>query len=352
MKNKKRVLFISGIITTIGIIGLIIVQFRLYELLGFYGGTIFLSNLRQFGIATMGGLFTGALVTFLISVSEYRTERTEALENLYFAAEELEREFSKIKFFIPDEPRELVQNVLGEIDNNKSIIEQNANLREAVLKLENQDSADEIYNRGYLKLEYEAQNAFKDYIWNHTDERIQSVFENSCQKKKYLDEECDKKIQKYGEQLEETMRTFLKFQDVNTHYITAAYGKIDFLFANKSIRSDIVYGLYKKLWDEINFIKDCNYHFDLYFSGKGGNRAVQCSFIWDLQDSLISEDDDYYYRQFDFDIATKMIRILYFVNGKSDKITYPEKKIYKLCAKPGYFESLKKRLSKDNGNSI
>lgn len=83
-------------------------QFRCYELIGIFGGTIFLSNLRQFGMVITSGLFTGAFVTFLISVNEYKNERLEALESIYLAAEDLEREFSKIKYFLPNEPKELV----------------------------------------------------------------------------------------------------------------------------------------------------------------------------------------------------------------------------------------------------
>lgn len=102
MKNRKCNLYIAGGIAIIGIIGLVILHFRCYELIGICGGTTFLSDLRQFGIAIMGGLFTSACVTFLISIGEYKNERTEALENVYFAAENLEREFSKIEYFLPN----------------------------------------------------------------------------------------------------------------------------------------------------------------------------------------------------------------------------------------------------------
>ncbi len=106
LKNRKSNLYITGGIAIIGIIGLVILQLRCYKLMGIYGGTRFLSDLRQLGIAIMGGLFTSAFVTFLISMGEYKNERREALENVYSAAEDLEREFTKIKYFLPDEPKE------------------------------------------------------------------------------------------------------------------------------------------------------------------------------------------------------------------------------------------------------
>lgn len=121
-------------------------------------GRGFLSDLRQLGIAIMGGLFTSAFVTFLISIGGYKNERTEALENVYFAVEDLEREFSKIMYFLipagwqrypvdflPDEPKELVSNLLGELDHNEQNRKFNKMLSEAVAQFENRQEADEIY---------------------------------------------------------------------------------------------------------------------------------------------------------------------------------------------------------------
>lgn len=96
MKNRKCNLYITGSIVIVGIIGLVILQLRCCELIGVHGGIRFLSDLRQLGIAIMEGLFTSAFVAFLISAGEYKNERTEALENVYFAAEDLECGFSKI----------------------------------------------------------------------------------------------------------------------------------------------------------------------------------------------------------------------------------------------------------------
>lgn len=78
MKNRKCTLCRTGIITAVGMIGFAVLQFRCYELIGIHGGTVFLSNLRQFGIVITSGLFTSALVTFFISKGEYKNERTEA----------------------------------------------------------------------------------------------------------------------------------------------------------------------------------------------------------------------------------------------------------------------------------
>lgn len=342
LKNKKGTLYISGIIAIIGIAGFIILQFRCYELIGVFGGTEFLSNLRQLGIVVTSGLFTSALVTFLISVGEYKNERVEALENIYLAVEDLEREFLKIRYFLPDEPKELVQNVLGELDNNESNMRFNKHLAESVSKFEDQQKADGTYSQNCFELNYDAQKAFRDYVWQNTDECTKEIYTEPFQIKEYLDRECGEKIKKYREQLEDTMRSFLKFQEVRTNALTAAYGKLDFIFANKSIRYCIYEKLYRKLIEEVNLIKETNFHFKLYFDGKGGNKAVQCSFIWKLQESLLSEDDNCYYRQFNFDLATEMVQVLVYANGKTNMGEFPDLKRYMLCTKPGYYQRLQK----------
>lgn len=348
MKNRKCNLYITGGIAIIGIIGLVILQLRCYELIGIYGGTTFLSDLRQLGIAIMGGLFTSACVTFLISTGEYKNERTEALENVYFAAEDLEREFSKITYFLPDEPKELVSNLLGELDNNEQDRKFNKMLSDAVVQFENQQVADEVYERNCRKLEYDAQNTFRDYIWEHTDEQTKEMCRESLQIKEYLDKACAEKIKIYREQLENSMKSFLRFQKVRTHDMTDAYKRLDFLFANKSIRCHIHEKLYCRFWEEVKLIKEEGYHFDLYFLGKGGNSAVQCSVVWRLQDTLLSEDENWYYRQFDFDIATEIVQVLVYANGAKNKDEFPQIDEYKLRAKPGYCQRLHEKWEEES----
>ena len=156
MKNKKCTILISALIAFAGAVGFGVLQFRLYELLGIYGGTQFLSDLRQFAMVITSGLFTSAMVTLLISISEYRNERVDTLENMYLAAMDLQREFSKIKYFLPDEPKELIQNVLGELDNNDWDSKYNENLATSVLNFEDQQKADDAYEKYHMELRHDA----------------------------------------------------------------------------------------------------------------------------------------------------------------------------------------------------
>lgn len=349
MKNKKGTIFITGIVAIIGLVGFIFLQFCCYELIGIYGGTIFLSDLRQFGIVITSGLLTGALLTFAISIYEYKNERQEVLEEIYLAAKNLEQEFSKIKYFLPDEPRKLVRDVFEELEDNERNRKFNKNLGECVLQFKDQQKADEDYDRNYRKLNCDAQDAFRNYIWENTDEQIKEVYIEPFQVKEYLDRECEKKIKKYREQLEDTMKSFLRFQEVCTIELRVAYEKIDFIFANKSIRYRIQKNLYHKLLEKISLIKTENFYFKGYFDREHTNKAVLCSIIWKLQDSLLSEDENFYYRQFDFDLTTEMVQL--FIDAKGEKVNrnnFPKLKEYSLKRKPGYLERLEKQWEEDN----
>lgn len=78
---------------------------------------------------------------------------------------------------------------------------------------------------------------------------------------------------------------------------------------------------------------------------------VQCSFVWELQESLLSEDENCYYRQFDFDLATEMVQVLIYVNGKVNMGEFPELNRYILCTKPGYYQRLQKQWEEDNNKN-
>lgn len=178
--------------------------------------------------------------------------------------------------------------------------------------------------------------------------RTKKVCREPFQIKEYLDTECAKKTKTYREQLENSMKSFLRFQKVRTHDMAEAYKRLDFLFANKSIRSHIHEKLYCRFWEEVKLIKEEGYHFKLYFSGKGGNSAVQCSIIRRLQKTLLSENKDWYYRQFDYDIVTEMVQVLAYANGAENKGEFPQIDEYKLRAKPGYYQRLHEKWEEDN----
>lgn len=81
-------------------------------------------------------------------------------------------------------------------------------LAEDVLRFKNQQKADEFYRINWKKLNYDAQKAFRDYVWENTNKRIKEIYTEPFQIKEYLDKECREKIEKYRNQLENAMKSY------------------------------------------------------------------------------------------------------------------------------------------------
>jgi len=74
---------------------------------------------------------------------------------------------------------------------------------------------------------------------------------------------------------------------------------------------------------------------------------VQCSIVWKLQKTLLDEDENWYYRQFNFDIVTEMVQVLVYASGAKNKDEFPQIDEYKLRTKPGYLQRLEKNGKKN-----
>ena len=347
MRDKKRVLCFTGIIAIIGLAIFTFLEFRCYT--AFYSvlEKVFRSKTRMlqwkdYLIVISSGIFTSAIVTILVTTVDYLDARYKALEKVYLAAEDLEHAFAKIKYIFPDEPRELVKNLFCEIDGNDINQEINQQLLDGLKSLDDSDSK-EKYENLFLPIEKEAREKFKEYLWEHNQESIKSRFTLEADRQAYLEVNCDEKIKKYAEQIEQAIQSYLVFDSIRTRELSAAYGELDFFTkrGQKNIRNHIYDNLYIKLVKQVNAIKKANFHFNLYTAGKAGNRGVMLDFIWKLQDMLVSEDDNFYYRQFMFDIDMQMVQVLIFSSGiNKHKDEFPDKKRYMITAKIGAVERI------------
>lgn len=361
MTSKKWTVIISATLTAIGIIVFTILQFELYRYVilfvdntaGFYlklshalhtwasnNGEL-LSQWDGFGKTISSGIFTSAFVTFLIARGDYLYERQKSLINMYLESEELQRAFSKIKYIIPDEPKELVRDLLGELDSNEISEKNNQFFRNQFENIENPEKATEMYEAYYSPNSHVAETKFKEYLWEHTEGNIKEMFASDIEaKEKYLDEKCREKTEKYNQELEEVMKSYITFKDVRTKELTAAYGGLDFIFANKSIRQHIFEKLYEKQTKQVNKIKNRIYYFESYFAGNGANKALLFDWAWELQCSLVSEDENAYYRQYLYDVDSEMVQVLIYTYGKVKPEEIPDKKRYLIISKPGWFKNM------------
>jgi hypothetical protein len=343
MTSKKSTVIISAVLTILGVIAFTFLQFRLYRYLCLFenfNNRELLSLLKQYGLTISSGIFTSAFVTFLIARGDYLYERRESLENIYLESEEMQRAFMKIKYIFPDEPKELVRDLLGEIDSNESAKKRNKYLLKQLKNVEDSGQAQEIYDMSHSKITHDAEIRFKKYLWEHTDDDVKKSFTTPKVKRKYLDKECKRKIEKYDRELEEVMRSYITFDDVRTKELSSAYGNLNFIFANKSIRQHIFDNLYQKQIEQVKRIKNRIYYFNLYFEGNGAKKSLLFDWVWELQESLTSEDGNFYYRQYQYDIDREMTQILVYTYGKVNTEEIPQKKRYIITSKPDWMERM------------
>lgn len=344
MTSKKSTVIISAALTVLGVAVFTFLQFRMYRYFYFfdnYPNRELLSIWKGYAITISSGIFTSAFVTFLIGRGDYLYERQKSLINMYLESEELQREFAKIKYIIPDEPKELVRDLLGELDSNEISEKNNQFFREQFEKIENPEKATEMYEAYYLPISRKAEIKFKEYLWEHTEDNIKEMFASDIEaKEKYLDEKCREKIEKYNQELEEVMKSYITFKDVRTKELTAAYGNLDFVFANKSIRKHIFEKLYEKQTKQVKKIKEHIFYFESYFKGNGENKSLLFDRVWELQTSLISDDKDKYYRQYLYDVDYEMVQVLIYTYGKVKPEEIPDKKRYLITSKPSWFKNM------------
>jgi len=343
LTSKKWTVIISTGLTVLGLVVFTFFHFGIYRYFHFlesYPNRELLSIWKGYVITISSGVLTSAFVTLLVAGSDYSDGRHKALKNVFYASEDLQRIFGKVKYIFPDEPIELVSGLFGEIDGNARSEEYNLYFMEQLKNVDNSDRTKKLYDECHMPITHDAENKFKEYIWEHTEERIKKDYKEPHMKKDYLDSVCKKKIEQYSEQLDDAMKSYVAFNEVRIKELRAAFGDLNFIFANKSIKKEIENRLYLKQVNQINLIKHTNFHFNLYFEGKGGNRAVMLDLVWKLQDSLTSEDENAYYRQYMYDVDNEIIKVLLYADKKTYKNESQDKKHYLITTKPGWMERM------------
>lgn len=347
MKIKKLYIYITAVISVISLILLAILQFRLHS--GIYEhlnmiikNKELLVNFKEFGINILGGIFTGSILTFLLSVIDYFNERKNALEEIYFASEELWRPFNKIKFFLPDEPWELIRNYFQEMDINRSIEETNQMLEKTVEHVKDKDNLGKEFLRMKSRKSYEAERKFKEHLW----EQLNDAEKQGYDKEIYINQRCAEKTEKYIEQIMDVIESYLRFNDMSTNRLSAAYGKLDFMFSNDTKRKHIHEYLYQKQYDQIMFIKVRLARIDDYFKQGAKNKLILLDIIGGFQRKLLTEDENFYYKQYSYDVCYEMVRVLTYLNGKKNSREFPEKKHFIAKHKPGAYARLQEEYEK------
>ena len=281
-----------------------------------------LSEWKNFFIVISSGAFTSSIVTLLISIAEYMVERETALEDYISSTINFCADFYNMKYFNFDMPKELLQAYYAE---------QWEKPFESVLGNQNQGY---IYNGEYIVPDSDAVTQIKEWIWKYSlNEEIRKRFEAPDTKRKFLDAEFTRTIQKYDEEIDAVMEQYINLSDiVNCRELTSSIGKIDFLFGNKYRKEVLHKKMYSRNREIISKINDISYHFKEYYKASEGNKPVMLHFIQDIQDYIFSVEEKenshvtVVYNQYLYEINFEIHKALRKLYGKKRYHDIPPKK--------------------------
>lgn len=243
---------------------------------------------------------------------------------MYFAANDILNSFMKLKHFITNEPLEMVSECLGELDLNNFIKETNS----ATLEI-NPD----IDSKYLFHYSYTSKKKYEMLLLSKMDTEDILKLKTLVRIDKHLDNLYNYNMKKYVSNLEKSIDSYLDLCSISCRELTIAYGNLDFLFGNKTIRKRIFNRLYHIIFETVNQVKYHLYDFNLYKTGKGDCKNRMCHIIDDLQKLLLREDDRYIYNSFCYNIDTEMVFLLKVANGNKDNNVFPDKKHFIIHSK-------------------
>lgn len=321
MKSKKHLIVTSIIIVVVSLLVFTILNFHIYPnwLRLWLQKVIPISDLRDYFIIISSGTFTGALVTLLIGISEYRVERQVALEDFCDASIRFIADLYNLEYLRFDIPIELLQKYYAEITE--------------IPFIENKT--------GYTP-EYESQNKIKEYLWHREPESVKEFYCTPSSKMVYLKEKFDKVISEYDKQIDVVMKQYILLAEkMNRQELNKTFSRIDFLFGNSKYRKDFIHKrIYAKQTELLGKIKNIGYHFRMYYESTNGNKPVMIEFIVDMQNYLFStrRHNQYLhvYMQYLFDMNCELHQLIKLIYGKGTPDQEPKREEYR---KISYFTS-------------
>lgn len=304
-----------------------ILNFRLYGacfknwMMSFMSSTS-LSEWKNFFIVISSGAFTSSIVTLLISIAEYRVERETALEDYVSSTINFCADFYNMRYLNFEIPKELLQTYYAE------------QWREPLESVLGNKNYGYIYDGEYIVPDSDAVTQIKEWIWKYLlNEEVRKNFETPDTKRKYLDAEFTRMIQKYNEEIDAVMEQYINLSDkINCRELTSSIGKIDFLFGNKYRKEVLHKKMYSRNREVTTKINDVSYHFREYHMASVGNKPIMLHFIQDIQDYMFSVEEKenghvkVVYNQYLFEMKCEIDKALRRLYGKKRYHDIPPKK--------------------------
>ncbi len=233
MRTQKRLLIVSFYAAPFAFASAALFTFVLnaWDGQGFWKGLSF----AVLGSAAMG---------VLLSLTEYMVMRRTTLEEYYLAASDCLRAFSKAAFFYVRGPKGLLSDYYSE---NFPVSP---------------------------KVPHPAKDALRKYI---ADEYLtfldSSVHIPGSELSKRIEEKLHQAIQECDEALKNTLRSYIEIAEYSLAPLENAYGKLDFLFGNRSFRADIYDRIHQPLQEYKRFVEEKGSPLPFFPAGGAG----QCS---------------------------------------------------------------------------
>lgn len=321
MKSKKYSVIVSTILMASSIFVFTFLNFRMYptefkEVARLILGEG-LSDWRNYGIVISSGVFTSSLVTLMISVSEYRIERRNALEDYCEANYRFMHNFHNLDYLDIDIPWDLLKKYYGEICHSYFLEE---------------DRKGYIYNDEYIELDSDAKKNIMNYIWENTSDITKRACKEPYKKMEYMEREFKRKIEDYDLKIEKVMKQYIELGDIlERGEISNTYGRIDFLFSNRKWRNKVLYHeIYEKQSDVMKQVKLVQYQLKV----GSENKAILLDYINKIQTYLFSVSEDErsigVYKEYLYNMNCALNKVLKFTYGSNYKDRQPNKKDF-LC---------------------
>ena len=208
-------------------------------------------------------IFGSALLGFIISLVEYFAERKNAMENFLSVVYGYYVKFRKLKYINYDEPKELILGCISEEQHNNYV----------------NSFKSEIATELGLTITHKKRDEFISWI----EENEFTNFSENDDIEAILIQIYNQRIENYKKSFAARMDMYIELSKMDFENLSNAYGNLDFLFANSSVRKQAYISIYSSLQSYCNKILSEVYHFNMVKEGQG-NFAVCANKLLELND--------------------------------------------------------------------
>lgn len=259
MKVNKITIYITVVLTIIAVL----LCFKLYGCN---------SIVYDLSLACLGSL----LVSIVVSTIAYSVERRHAMEQFWSACLDSINMIRRIEYFECNEPKQLIRDALYE----------------------------EKDYHGITPHDHEAKDKLKAWI-----EENEFYDDGREQYDEFLEAHCSLIIDNYYKLVIKCSKNYIDFSEFNVRELTNAYGNLDFIFGNNTVRKEAYNNLYSKITVFHNKCQSKAFSFKQFMEGKG-NIAICFDMIVELDSQLYTQKKNSIYASFadDLDKSLEVFR--------------------------------------------